>query len=135
MSALDTSLVATRAGVPTAEELLDEFPGFELPLLSLGTLFRADDSVAVSGSVSPDAAATAELTINGHRVAMSEWGNFCTTVRLRGKPVLTLSLTTENGTTITLDVPLNVSQPGAARPTPTHDTQGVGVRHNQIRPI
>jgi hypothetical protein len=103
--AVDTLLGPLNA-VPTATELLDEFPGFELPTLSVGTLFRADDSVAVSGSVDPDVATTAELTINGHRVPISEWGAFCAVVRLHGQSALKLCLKTEEDRAVTLDVSL-----------------------------
>jgi hypothetical protein len=51
-------------------------------------------------------ATTAELTINGHRVPISEWGAFCAVVRLHGQSALKLSLKTEEDRTVTLDVPL-----------------------------
>lgn len=102
-----SATLAPLGAVPTAEELFRGFfPDLELPILSVGTLFLADDSVAVSGSVSPDVAATAELTINGHRVPVTEWGSFCTTLRLLGQAGLKLSLKTETDREVTLDVPL-----------------------------
>lgn len=92
--------------VPTAREQLEEFPGFELPMVSLGALFRADDSIAVSGSVDPKVAATAELTINGCSVPIAEWGAFCTVVSLEGKSGLRLSLKTKTHPLVTVDLPL-----------------------------
>lgn len=91
---------------PSVEELHCGFPALELPVLSLGTLFVSDDSVAVSGAVSSEVAPTAELEINGHRVPVAEWGSFCAVVRLQGQTRLKLSLNTEAQKRVTLDLPL-----------------------------
>jgi len=78
-------------------------------LLRLGTIFVAGEVVVVSGSVSREAAATAALEINGHRVAIGSSGSFCATVRLEGEPALTLSLETETRETITMQIPVRAS--------------------------
>lgn len=82
-------------------------------ILRLGTLFVAGEVVIVSGSVSEEAAASAELEINGHHAPIGAAGSFCANVRLAGEPALTLALETETGETLTMQIPLRAS---AVRP-------------------
>ena len=86
-------------------ELLREFPDL-VPSLNIDSLARTYDVVAVSGSVGVHLASTGDLTINGYRVPIGDWGAFSAIVRLQGHWGLELSLTTGMGRRVTLDVPL-----------------------------
>lgn len=87
------------------KELVREFPDL-MPALSIDSLACADDSVAVSGSVALHLAGAANLTINGYRIPLDNWGAFRAIVKLQGCSGLKLSLTTEMGRTVMLEVPL-----------------------------
>jgi hypothetical protein len=106
--AIETRAVE-RSTIHTLEELLEEFPGIALPLLTVGTISLVDDTVAVSGSVSRGVVPTAELTINGHRVPVTELGIFCAVVRLEGQWELRLALETETHPRVALEVPLKAN--------------------------
>jgi hypothetical protein len=77
--------------------------------LRLDTLFVAGEVAVVSGRVDEEAAAIAELEINGHHASIDATGSFCANVRLAGEPDLTLSLEMKTGEALTMEIPLRAS--------------------------
>jgi hypothetical protein len=88
--------------------------------LRLGTLLVSGEVAMVAGTITKDAAATAELEVNGHHTPIDADGSFCANVRFAGKPFLTLSLETRSGESLTMEIPLRAN---AARPQ-FHSTRG-----------
>lgn len=81
------------------------------PLLTLASLFVVGERAVVSGSVSKEAAASANLEIKGERVPLGPKGSFCATVALDGESTLTLALQTGTRKTIAMQIPLRAAAP------------------------
>jgi hypothetical protein len=94
---------------PGADELRTKVPDLERSIISLESICVSEETVAVSGSVSPGFVLTGDLVINGHLVPFDTVGRFWAVVKLQGHTGLNLSLETGIHGTVTLDVPLKAS--------------------------
>jgi hypothetical protein len=79
------------------------------PLVVLGPTSVANGTAVVSGTVGLPSS-TAELTINGHPVALQAGGHFAATVNLAGQSHLSLAIRNPlTGETTTTKIPLNTN--------------------------
>lgn len=81
----------------------------ERPIVSLESITLSNETVAVSGTVSPAFVLAPDLIINGHLVPIDSGGRFWAVVRLAGYDGLSLSLATGIHGTVTFELPLKAS--------------------------